>query len=493
MKLWFERAYLAGAAGATVGREDGVRSGVEVTVGADGRVASVSVDVAEPRDPAVRCYAGLALPGAQNAHSHAFHRLLRGRTHGDGGSFWTWRDVMYRAAAQLTPENYFDLACAVFAEMVAAGYTAVGEFHYVHHRPDGTPYPDHDMELALAQAAAAVGIRLTLLDTCYLAGGIAPDGTYLPLGGEQARFSDGSIEGFLDRHSRLALALDSLARSQPAVGQLVTLGTAIHSVRAVPRETLPAFRELPGPLHVHLSEQPAENEACLAAHGMSPTELLAEAGLLSPRLSAVHATHLSAHDIELLSGAGVHIVMCPTTEADLADGIGPARALAHAGAVVALGSDQHVVLDPLLEARGLEAGERLASGLGAVGFDAAGSGLAGQRGRFSPEELVAALSEGGAGSLRPGAVTDSALVDAAPGLVLGGSGFAPGALADYLVLDTGSVRTIGSLGVQAVLAATSADVRHVLVGGREVARGGVHARLGSVAELYREALAHFEL
>ncbi|MCQ9367050.1 formimidoylglutamate deiminase [Brevibacterium sp. 50QC2O2] len=485
MKLWFERAYLAGAAGATVGREDGGLSGVAVTVGADGRVASVAVDVAEPSDPAVRCYAGLALPGAQNAHSHAFHRLLRGRTHGDGGSFWTWRDVMYRAAAQLTPENYFDLACAVFAEMVAAGYTAVGEFHYVHHRPNGTPYPDHDMELALARAAAAVGIRLTLLDTCYLAGGIAPDGTYLPLGGEQARFSDGSIEGFLDRHSRLALALDSLARSQPAVGQLVTLGAAIHSVRAVPRETLPAFRELPGPLHVHLSEQPAENEACQSAHGMSPTELLAEAGLLSPRLSAVHATHLSAHDIELLSGAGVHIVMCPTTEADLADGIGPAHALAHAGAVVALGSDQHVVLDPLLEARGLEAGERLASG---------------QRGCFSPEELVAALSEGGAGSLRPGAVADDALVDATPGvvattsgLVPGGSGFAPGALADYLVLDTGSVRTIGSLGVQAVLAATSADVRHVLVGGREVARDGEHIGLGSVAELYREALAHFEL
>ena len=369
----------------------------------------------------IRDSTGTAFPGAHNAHSHAFHRLLRGRTHDDGGTFWTWRQEMYAAAASLTPQLYREVATAVFGEMIEAGYTSVGEFHYVHHAPDGTAYPDHAMERALAEAAATAGIRLVLLDTCYLQGSIGKE-----LAPEQARFGDGSIDGYMRRHASLRAALADFS-------PLVTVGAAIHSVRAVAAEDLPRFAELDGPLHIHLSEQPAENEQALAAYGKTPTRLLAEAGLLSPRLSVVHATHLSDDDIRLLGDAGVHIVMCPTTEADLADGIGPARALADAGAVICLGSDQHVVLDSMRELQALEAGERLASG---------------QRGRFSPSELITALTQSGASAL---------------GLR---SGIAVGCPADIVTVEHASVRTAGSRGEQVVMSATAADISAVIVAGR---------------------------
>ena len=453
--LWFENLYVDGQ----------VLNSVAVLVADDGSVAEMRAGVNAP--PEATTYCGLALPGANNAHSHAFHRLLRGRTHADGGTFWTWRTVMYRAAEQLTPENYYLLARAVYAEMLTAGYTSVAEFHYVHHQVGGKPYGSHDMELALARAARDVGIRLVLLDTCYLTGGIGQE-----LNEQQARFSDGSIDGYVERHAGLATALaDDLGGTfggYSTVGYsgsedpLVTLGSAIHSVRGVAKPDLPAFAELDGPLHVHLSEQPAENEACLEHYGVTPTRLLADAGVVTDRLSAVHATHLTDEDIRLLGDARSAVVMCPTTEADLADGIGPASALARAGAVISLGSDQHVVLDPLLELRALEAGERLGSG---------------ERGRFSPEELIAALTSGGAYSMhiRPGAGAGETQV------------------ADFVVVDTESVRTAGSVGEQAVLAATATDATHVIVGGREVATNGQHSELGDVAQLYRAALSEFEL
>lgn len=453
--LWFENLYVDGQ----------VLNGVAVLVADDGSVEEMRAGVNAP--PEAVTYSGLALPGANNAHSHAFHRLLRGRTHADGGTFWTWRKVMYRAAEQLTPDNYYLLARAVYAEMLTAGYTSVAEFHYVHHQVGGTPYGSHDMELALARAACDVGIRLVLLDTCYLTGGIGQE-----LNEQQARFSDGSIDGYLERHAGLATALaDDLGGAfggYSTVGYsgsedpLVTLGSAIHSVRGVAKPDLPAFAELDGPLHVHLSEQPAENEACLEHYGVTPTRLLADAGVVTDRLSAVHATHLTDEDIRLLGDARSAVVMCPTTEADLADGIGPASALAQAGAVISLGSDQHVVLDPLLELRALEAGERLGSG---------------ERGRFSPDELIAALTSGGAYSMhiRPGVGAGETQV------------------ADFVVVDTESVRTAGSVGEQAVLAATATDATHVIVGGREVVAHGEHAQLGDVAQLYGAALREFEL
>ena len=405
----------------------GVREAVRVTV-ADGRIASVEEHAAaQEGDRVLR----LVVPGFVNAHSHAFHRVLRGRADG-GDDFWGWRQAMYRAAAALTPESYRALARDVFAEMVQAGWTAVGEFHYVHHRPDGRPYaPPHAMELALAEAAREVGIRLVLLDACYLAADV--DGS--PLEAEQRRFGDGEADGWLARWHAL----------RDAIGDdpLVTLGAAIHSVRAVP---LPAIERIvaglpaDAPLHLHLAEQPRETEAFLALHGETPTAALDRLGVLAPRTTLVHGTHLSPEDVVRVGAAGATVAFCPTTEADLADGIGPARALADAGARIALGSDGQSVIDPLLELRGLEAGERLASG---------------RRGRFAPVELLAAATAHGATSLglRP-------------------NGFAVGDPADLVELDPDSPRTRGADPDRVVLAATAADVRTTVIAGRELHGSG---------------------
>ncbi len=426
--FWCEQAWLPG----------GVRRGVLVT--ATDVITDVSFVDTPP--PGARRLAGLVLPGFANAHSHAFHRALRGRTHAGGGTFWTWRTAMYRLAARLDPDNYLRLARAVYAEMAVAGVTCVGEFHYVHHPAGGGRYADPNaMGAALRQAAADAGIRITLLDTCYLAGGIDT-----PLAPEQARFSDGTAAAWA---SRIGAQRDAAhARA----------GAAIHSVRAVPRAELGTVARAAGdrPLHVHLSEQPAENEACQAAYGASPTELLHEAGALTPRTTAVHATHLSTKDIGLLGGAGTGACFCPTTEADLADGIGPARELADAGAPLSLGSDQHAVIDPLLEARGLEHGERLRTG---------------RRGRFAPDELVAALTNH-ASIGWPGAGRLSA-----------------GAPADLVAVDLSSPRTAGSLPAQAVLTATAADVRTVVASGRIVAEDGRHELLHDLGPAIEELWA----
>ncbi|KQQ09859.1 formimidoylglutamate deiminase [Rathayibacter sp. Leaf296] len=369
---------------------------------------------------------GTVAPGFANAHSHLFHRALRGRTHADGGDFWRWRDEMYAVAAVLDPALYRDLARAVFGEMLAAGYTAVGEFHYVHHRTDGAPYDDHAMELAVVDAARDAGIRLTLLDTLYLGAG---PGRGLEPG--QVRFGDGSAGRWLERWHRL--------RSRLADRGDVLLGAAIHSVRAVPEEEIAALAAgLPAdvPLHVHLSEQPRENEECLAATGLTPTALLARAGVLSDRLSVVHATHLTTADRDLLGAAGVSVVMCPSTEADLGDGIGPARDLVDAGTSLAIGSDQNAVVDPLLELRGLEAGERLSRG---------------RRGVFTPAELWRVGTDGGYRSLG------------------WSGGLRVGAVCDLVELDAESDRTTRAPLDSSPLVATAADVLTTIVAGRLVA------------------------
>ena len=406
---WCEQAWLP----------EGVVPGVLVDV-VDGIVARLSTSDG-PGD--AHRLPGVVLPGFANAHSHAFHRALRGRTHGDGGTFWTWREAMYAVAAELTPDSYLELATAVYREMAISGITAVGEFHYLHDR-------SNEMGEALRQAAANAGIRLTLLDTCYLAGGID-----IPLQGAQQRFTDGTAQAWAARVSEL--------RPDP----MTRIGAAIHSVRAVPRvelsEVAAAFPNRP--LHVHLSEQPAENEACLAAYGMTPTELLHEAGALSPRTTAVHATHLSTKDIDLLGTSGTGACFCPTTEADLADGIGPARELVDAGSPLSLGSDQHAVIDPLLESRALEHGERLRTG---------------RRGRFSPRELMAAL-------------TNHASIGWPEAGRIG-----VGAPADFVAIRLDSVRTAGSLPEQVVLTATASDVATVVVAGKVIAQDGVHCSNG---------------
>lgn len=379
---------------------------------------------------------GLVLPGFANAHSHAFHRALRGRTHANGGTFWTWRESMYALAGVLDPDSYLGLARATYAEMALAGITCVGEFHYVHHQPDGTAYADPNaMGQALRQAAREAGIRLTLLDACYLAGGLGPEGL-LPIRPEQARFSDGSVEHWMNRVS--ALVDDECMR----------IGAAIHSVRAVPRHAMPQIVQWAAgrPVHAHLSEQVAENQDCQAAYGMSPAAVLHEAGALGPMSTMVHATHLTSADIDLLGTARAFACFCPTTERDLADGIGPARALLDAGCGLTLGSDQHAIIDMLEEARATEMHERLASG---------------ERGRIQQAQLVDALTTSGHRSL---------------GWPDAGS-IAVGQRADLVCIRLDSVRTAGSAPDQALLAASAADVQTVICEGRLIVSAGRHLHL----------------
>lgn len=416
---WCERALVA----------DTVESGVLVEIEA-GRFTAV-----QPGSAPGAAYrlAGLTIPGFANCHSHAFHRALRGRTQRGTGSFWTWREQMYALAGRLDPQTYGALARAVFREMASVGITSVGEFHYVHHRPDGTPYADPNaIGRALISAARDVGVRIALLDTCYLAAGFGQ-----PLEPAQRRFGDGDAAGWAERVS--ALAEEPASEGDDGV----VVGAAVHSVRAVPAGEIPVVtgwaRERGVPLHVHLSEQTAENDACVAATGRTPTELLADAGALGPLTSAVHATHLTDRDIELLGRGGTVACFCPTTERDLGDGIGPAPALRAAGCPLTLGSDSHAVIDPFEEMRGLELNERLASRT---------------RGHFTAAELLAAGGRAGHASL---GFADTGEI-------------AVGFRADLVTLDTASPRTAGAGGgvEAAVFAAAGADVTHVVADGREL-------------------------
>lgn len=411
----------------------------------DGLLKDVLVD-ADPQPGDVHL-AGVTLPGMANAHSHAFHRALRGRVNGGGGNFWSWREQMYAAAEQLNPDTYFALARAVFAEMVQAGITVVGEFHYVHHRPGGQPYGDPNaMGLAVRQAADEAGIRLTLLDTCYLEGGLNGGG-HVELHPGQRRFSDGTVDAWAERMSARRPETDR-----------VRLGAAIHSVRAVRREDLPRVVEAAGnlPLHVHLSEQHGENLACQMFYGRTPTQLLDEAGALGAHSTAVHATHMDDHDIDLLGGTGTGACFCPTTERDLADGIGPARALHDAGSPISLGSDQHVVIDPFEELRGLEMHERLVTN---------------ERDRFSANDLLLAASFNGYRSL---------------GWSDGGH-LSKGALADFITVRTDTVNTAGAAHDQIIYACVASDVSTVVVGGDVVVSDGRH-RMGDVGRLLAGAI-----
>ncbi|MFJ8020300.1 formimidoylglutamate deiminase [Streptomyces sp. NPDC096311] len=434
---WLEHAWL----------DTHVEPGVALDV-TDGRITAVRENTATP-PPGAEILRGLTLPGLANAHSHAFHRALRGTVQVGSGTFWTWREIMYSFADRLTPDTYHALARTVYAEMALAGVTAVGEFHYVHHAPGGTPYADPNaMGEALVAAADEAGIRITLLDTAYVSAGFGQ-----PPNHHQLRFSDGSAEAWAERSSLLK------DRDHARIG------AAIHSVRAVPAGQLATVarwaEERQAPLHVHLSEQTAENDACQAAHGCTPTRLLADHGVLGPRTTGVHNTHLTDEDIALLGDSRTGTCMCPTTERDLADGIGPAVALQRAGSPLSLGSDSHAVIDLLEEARAMELNERLRTRT---------------RGHWTAAALLRAASADGHAAL---GWQDAGSLEA-------------GALADFTTIALDSVRTAGPvprLGAEtAVFAATAADVRHTVVGGRHVVRDGAHALVPDVPQALAQAV-----
>ena len=425
-----------------------------VTPGVTPTANAPSAPAAPPASPAAERLRGLTLPGFANAHSHAFHRALRATTQADHGTFWTWRERMYEVAARLDPDSYLRLARAVYAEMALAGVSCVGEFHYLHHQPGGRPYADPNaMGRVLVQAAAEAGLRMTLLDTCYLAGGLdlAEPGGMRPLAGPQLRFGDGDAARWAARAADLGFDQHGM------ISPHAKAGAAIHSVRAVPRDQMHAVvawaQRCGAPLHAHMSEQQAENDACQALYGVSPSKLLYEQDVLGPRTTVVHATHVDAGDLDLLGGSSVFACLCPTTERDLGDGLAPALALAGAGCTLTLGSDSHAVIDMLAEARGVEYAERLARRA---------------RGHFTAETLLAAATCAGHTSL--------GWPDAGE--------IAPGAWADLVTVSLDSVRTAGTpddLALEgAVFGASAADVRTVVMGGRDVVRDGVHLLLPDV-------------
>src|SRR5688572_1681164 len=411
-----------------------------IVVDADGCIEAIVDAQRVPAGPLVRDLGPVALvPGFVNAHSHAFQRAIRGATQRRGAfdpsSFWSWREAMYATANALTPEEVFAITRRAFAEMLDSGITCVGEFHYLHHQPDGAPYSDpNELSWQVVRAAESVGIRLVLLEVFYERGG--PDRAALP---EQRRFCDASVDAYLAR-------VDALRSAG------VTVGLAPHSVRAVKHTSLPPLVAYAAahrlPLHTHLSEQPRENEECRAEHGRSPAEVFAEAGACDRErgFTAVHAVHTSPGDHRLLREQ--HVCACPTTEADLGDGVVPASLLRAAGVHLALGSDSNAVIDLVQEARLLEMHERLVA-QARLRLCTEGGG------RLWPALLGAATEAGASalgceqstGSLAIGRAFDAVAIDLAHPTLAG--------LAPQDALD-------------AVFASgTSAVVRHVFVGGQQ--------------------------
>ncbi len=418
MERWHtDRAWLGG-------RKLTERVTIEVEKGTIARVVS------NDEMPADRYLKGIVIPGLVSTHSHAFHRALRGRTSDGAGDFWSWRHPMYDLASQLSPSSYRELAAAVFVEMLASGITTVGEFHYLHHMVSGQRYGDPNaMGTALSEAARDVGIRLTLIDAAYLASDVCGS----PVSAAQQRFSDGTADDWSERVEALV--------SDIADNDHARIAVAAHSVRAVSPADLGTIaataRDLSAPLHIHASEQISENEACVAEHGVSPVQLLAREEFLTPSTTLIHATHLSGGDIDAIAFSGSGVCLCPTTEADLGDGIGPAAELRRVGVRLSLGSDSNATIDILTEARNVELYDRLRLH---------------KRGIHQPDELLTAATVNGAEALG----------------WQGGGQIARGAPADFIALDPSTFELAGtdpSTVDGIVMAATRASITDVVVAG----------------------------
>ena len=361
---------------------------------------------------------GWTIPGLANVHSHAFQHVLRGATESGGGDFWEWREQMYVAAEGWTAGSYLEHCRGVFREMLKAGITVVGEFHYLHRL-------GNELGEAVAFAAAQEGIRLTLIDTCYLQGGV--DGR--PLQGAQTSFSDGDVDGWAAR-------MDALM-----VGEDVRVGAAIHSVRAVDvpsmRRVAAWARKRKAPLHIHLAEQAGEVDECIDVMGCTPTQLLEREGILGPDLTAVHAIHVDDADIALLGRHRVSVVACTTSERDLADRVGPLGRLAAAGTPICVGSDSNAVIDMFEEARGLELDQRRGTG---------------RRVHHQPGDLFRAATIGGMRALG-----------------WEGGELKAGMLADFITIDPPHVAAKKNLDLGYLMFNRSAhDVNNVVVGGTTV-------------------------
>jgi formimidoylglutamate deiminase len=418
-----------------------LRTGVALSV-EGGAVAAVGEPL--PGSEIVRLPRRALLPGLVSAHGHAFQRAIRGRAEQAAGvrSFWSWREVMYRAANGLSPDDLEAVARFAFQEVARAGVTCAGEFHYLHHDPEGRPYADpSELALRVVRAARAVGLRIVLLRAAY-----ARAGHGLAAEPAQRRFVEPSPEIYLAALDRLAGAV----RGDP----LVSLGIAPHSVRACPAEWIRALaaeaRRRGLPLHVHAAEQPAELDACRLEHGLSPVRLLAREGALGERTTLVHAIHVDETDVRAIGAARATVCACPTTERNLGDGIVPADRLLDAGARLALGVDSHAQVDLFEEARAVELQLRLVRQERAVLDDPPGTLAA---------RLLEAASAGGMASLG-----------------LAGGRLAPGEPADFVLLDLDDPSVAGS--AEGALLATLAfgasprAIRATFVAGEPVVEDG---------------------
>jgi formimidoylglutamate deiminase len=395
------------------------------------------------------------LPGFVNTHSHSFQRLIRGKSESrtmSGRDFWSWRGTMYHAAAHLDPEEVYDVARMAFLEMLLSGTTTVGEFHYLHNTPGGRPYDDPNLlSKQVIAAARSVGIRIVLLRSAYMRSGYE-----LPLDPGQIRFFESGAQ-FIENMEALAAATD------------LPVGVAPHSLRAVPLRELKEMaawtRARKLPLHMHVAEQIAENEACVREYGLTPVALLAREGLLGPDFTAVHAIHISAEEIDLLADSGATVCSCPTTERNLGDGVIVADRVMGEGIGIALGSDSQAQIDPLEDARELEYHLRLDRQQRAI-LDQIGE-----------RTLASRLFE-------------CATVNGARSLGVYAGELSAGSLADFFTVDLDDLSIAGHSGEDLLpLVVFSLDrtaIRDVVVNGRWVVRDGRHPLQEEIVYRYKE-------
>ena len=432
----------------------------EVVVGEDGCVIGATKGLDLSAAKIVKLPGKALLPGFVNAHSHAFQRLIRGKSESravSGRDFWSWLGTMYHAASRLDPQQVYDVARMAFLEMVLAGTTTVGEFHYLHNAPDGRPYDDPNvLSKQVIAAAQSVGIRIVLLRTAYVRSGFE-----LPPDPGQTRFYETS-KAFLKNMA--ALVRDSAER-----GTSVHCGVAPHSIRAVPLRELHEIAEWTRasklPLHMHVAEQVAENAACVREYGATPVALLAKERILAPDLTAVHGVHVSAEEIAMLAEAGTTVCSCPTTERNLGDGFVRADDMMAAGIRFALGSDSQAQIDSLEDARELEYHLRLQQQKRAILDQLGGKPLAAR--------LFECVTIHGAASLQ----------------VASGE-LKPGAFADFFTVDLKDVSIAGNSADDLlpiiVFSLNRSAIRDVVVNGRVILRDQMHEQYEEILSRYRE-------
>ncbi len=458
--------YFADNAWLTHGFDEAVRMEVGISnLHGRGRLRSVNVQ----SEPSGAEYLGrYVVPGIPNTHSHAFQRAMAGlaerQTHADD-SFWTWRETMYDFAGRLDPDSLKAIAAQLYVEMLKAGYTHVCEFHYLHHQPNGSPYSSTTaMSMALIEAAQEAGIGLTLLPTLYMTGGF----DQRALSARQQRFAHQSLDAFLKMREQL----------RQLECATMKLGLAFHSLRAVPMDALlrvlDAEKSFTQPIHLHIAEQVAEVQECVEFHKARPVAYLLDQAPVNQNWTLVHATHLQSYEISGIAKSRANVSICPTTEANLGDGIFSLRDFINAGGVFSIGSDSHISVSPVEELRWLEYVQRLH----AQKRNIACSETTASVGEF----LFAQVLLGGERSAHAGV-----------GVLEGVNKNHDGARADWLVLDHDSPLMAARFNAEIIdnwiFSGNQNLIRHVMVAGKWVVRDAEHIDEVRIADRYRKTMA----